>query len=135
MPIPLPDIFCWVKAIDAANDKVLPDGGVASPPGTTVIVRYCVANDSHKAAGPFYVVGVLSRDGVKVTPGGEPNVVPAQMITVQPETVWVREYTVHESVAGEHEYMATILGDIAGMVNEEDEKNNVATRQFAVINI
>jgi hypothetical protein len=81
MPIQLPDINCWIKAIDQGNGKNLADGADVAGP-VSVTVRYSVTNDSHKPAGPLTVVGSLFRNNVQLTPGGQPNVVPAQTITV-----------------------------------------------------
>lgn len=124
----LPDVYCWIKVIDEGSGKAQPDGVQLQPPGK-LTVRYSVANDSHKAAGPLWVVGALRRNGVKVTPGGQSNVVPAQQITVQPGQVWSKEYLVSESDWAD--YVATMLGDVGGLVNEEDEKNNQAKRTFS----
>jgi hypothetical protein len=67
----LPDVFCWIKLIDDVNGKVLTDAATIGSPGK-VVVRYVVANDSNKTAGPLTGVGSLYRDGVKVQPGGSP---------------------------------------------------------------
>jgi hypothetical protein len=128
----LPDINCWIKAIEQVNGKNLADdAGVAGP--VSVTVRYSVANDSHKPAGPLTVVGSLFRNNVRVKPGRQPNVVPAQTITVQPGTVWVKEFTVSETNYGTASYKASILGDVGSFVNEEDEGNNLATRKFNIV--
>jgi hypothetical protein len=130
MATQLSDVNCWVKTIEDSSGKNLDDGAEVLPPAK-VIVRYSVANDSHKIAGPLTVVGTLFRNGVRVKPGGQPNVVPAQQITVPPGTVWLKEFTVTESESPTL-YQASILGDVGGFVNEEDEKNNKATRKFNV---
>jgi hypothetical protein len=78
-------------------------------------------------------VGSLFRNNVKVTPGGQPNVVPAQTIMVQPGTVWVREFTVSETNYGTASYKASILGDVGNLVNEEDEGNNLVTRKSNIV--
>jgi hypothetical protein len=80
------------------------------------VVRYVVANDSHAPAGPFTVVGTLYRNGVKVRPGGQPNVVTAQQI-------WKMEFSVSESIGYSH-YVAKIVGDVGSFVAAEDEANS-----------
>ena len=60
---PLPDVYCWIKAMDASNGKVLPEGGEIHYPRKTM-VRYVVANDTDKPVGPLLVVGTLFRKGV-----------------------------------------------------------------------
>lgn len=127
----LPDIYCWVKVLLTATDKVVPDGAVIQVPGSA-LVRYVVANDSNKAAGPLTIVGVLDRNGVRVKPAGQPNVVPAQTITVQPNQIWKKEYTVNETNGGT-QYVAKILGDIGKFVNEEDETNNAGQGSFSFV--
>lgn len=122
----MPDVSCWIKVIEDSTGKVLPEGGEILPPGKA-IVRYVVANDSNKPAGPLTVVGSLYRNGVKVKPNGQPNVVPAQQITVQPNQIWKKEYAVSESSGYVH-YVAKIFGDVGDFVNEEDEANNQAQR-------
>lgn len=129
----LPDVFCWIKVIDGATGKVVPNGKDL-PPGTAT-VRYVVANDSNKVAGPLTIVGSLYRDGVKVTPAGQPNVVPSQQITLQPNQVWKKEYTVSEGGKGLVSYSAKLFGDVTGAVNEEDETNNKAQYAFGFLNI
>ena len=124
----LPDVYCWIKVIDDATGKVLSDGGEIFP-GRKAIVRYVVTNDSNKQIGPLTVVGTLYRNGVKITPNGQPNVVPAQQITLQPNQIWKKEYVVSES-GSLVPYVAKIFGDVGGFVNEEDEANNQAQRSF-----
>jgi hypothetical protein len=65
-----------------------------------------------------------------VKPGGQPNVVPSQTITVQPGTVWVKEYTLSDNGPGTSLYEAKLYGDLINVVNEEDEDNNLAKRTF-----
>jgi hypothetical protein len=129
-----PDVYCWIKLIDKASGKAYPSGTQFSGKAD-VIVRYVVANDSHKPAGPFYVVGALRKNGVKIQPGGQPNVVPAQQITVPPNQIWKQEYEVVDDPSGADTYEATMLGDIGNFVAEEDEKNNKATANFTVMAI
>jgi hypothetical protein len=123
----LPDIHCWVKVLDP-QDKVVPEGGIIQTPGTA-LVRYIVANDSGKPTGPITVVGALFRNGVKVQPGGQANVVPAQTITVQPNQVWKKEYTINEQ-ENFVTYVGKILGDVGNFIDEEDEANNKGQRSF-----
>jgi hypothetical protein len=126
----LPDVQCWVKAVLDSNGKVIPNGDTVAAPAK-VVVRYVVANDSHKAAGPLTVVGTLRRNGVQVTPPGMTTVVPVQQITVQPDNIWKKEWPVTE----EGNYVASILGDYGhggGFVNEEDEANNLGTTKFSI---
>jgi hypothetical protein len=104
----LPDVHCWVKVLDA-TDKVVPDGGSIVPQWNAV-VRYIVANDSNKPPGPLTVVGSLFSNGLRVQPGGQPNVVPAQTITVQPNQIWKIDQPVSEFEPGTV-YVARILGD------------------------
>jgi hypothetical protein len=125
----LTDLNCWIKVINDGSGKSEPDGTQFIPPGT-VVVRYSFANDSHKAAS-LWVVGTLSRDGVTVKPNGQPNVVPAQQVTVQPGEVWSKEHTVSEG--GNAFYKAKLLADPGNWVNEEDEKNNKATKTFSFL--
>lgn len=125
----LADLNCWIKIINDSSGKSEHDGVEFAPPAT-VVVRYSFANDTHKAAGPLTVVGTLSRNGVKVKPNGQPNVVPAQQITVQSGQVWSKEFVVSES--DNATYKAGLLADIGNAVNEEDESNNKATKTFSV---
>jgi subtilase family serine protease len=126
-----PDINCWVKLITPDNGSVIRDDGGIVDRGRTVVIRYVVANDSHVPAGPLTVVGVLFKDGVRVKPPASSNVVPPQQITVQPNTIWKREWTVD----AEGNYDATMLVDVGNMVNEEDEKNNRGQRSFSIMAI
>jgi hypothetical protein len=126
----LSDVYCWIKVVDN-NGKVVPQGAWISTRQATV--RYVVANDSHLPAGPLTVVGSLYRDGVKVQPGGQPNVVPAQQITVQPGQLWQKEFPIsefHISPGSAIQYEAKLLGDVGGFVKEEDETNNLAKTNF-----
>ena len=124
-----PDVYCWIKLVNKPTGKAVPSGTQFSDQAD-VIVRYVVANDSHKPAGPFWVVGALRKNGTKIQPGGQPNVVPAQQITVQPNQVWKAEYEVTDAAGGLDTFDATMLGDIGNFINEEDEKNNKATAKF-----
>lgn len=127
----LPDVYCWIKLIEQPSGTAQPDGVVIEAP-RTVTVRYSVANDSHKPAGPLYVVGTLRRDGVKVTPNGRPNVVSGQPITVQPRQIWTWEYTVlWDTSGGPGSYEARLHADVGNLVHEEDEDNNRARMTFA----
>src|SRR4051812_17795898 len=59
----LPDVCCMISVINNADGKRLSDGSAIFGDGSAT-VRYLVVNDSNKPAGPFTVVGSLSRDGV-----------------------------------------------------------------------
>jgi hypothetical protein len=48
--------------------------------------------------------------------------VPSQTITVQPGTVWVKEYTLSDNGPGTSLYEAKLYGDLFNVVNEEDEE-------------
>lgn len=128
----LPDVHGWIKVIDDKSGKAQPDGKVFLN-HQEVTVRYSLANDSHQIAGPLTVVGALYRDGVKVQPNGQSNVVPAQQITLQPGQVWSKEHHLSESLGPgvTHLYTASLLGDVGNFVNEEDEKNNRAKITFS----
>lgn len=122
-----PDVFCWIKLVDGASGKAFSSGTEFHAPAK-VVVRYVVANDSHKPAGPLTVTGVLRKNGVKV----QPNAVPAQQITVQPNQIWKGEYVVSDATTGKDLFEASMLGDIGNWVDEEDEANNKAKATFAV---
>ncbi len=128
----LPDVYGWIKVISNTTGKAQPNPVSLDAPAT-VIVRYSFANDSHKAAGPLWVVGKLYRDGVKLTPNGQSNVVPSQQVTVQPGQVWSKEYSVSES--DNANYKASLSADVANLVDEEDEKNNFATAEFSFLKL
>ena len=129
----LPDFYTYVKVIADSDGKVIRDGEEVSAPAK-VTIRYVVVNDSHKAAGPWFVVGWLKRNGVQVHPLGQNTpVIPLQSITVQPNTVWKKEWVVTESQDAEALYVATMAGDFgAFMPNEEDEKNNSGKMTFLI---
>jgi len=131
----LPDVSCWIKVIDDSTGKVVPDGAgieytTGAPP--KVIVRYVVANDGDQPVGPLTVVGALFRDGVRVQPGGQPNVVPAQQITIQPKQSWKHEHTVSEASTKTVQFVASMLGDVGNFFKEEDEANNRAKSSFSM---
>ncbi|MGQ0777923.1 MAG: hypothetical protein ACT4NY_26525 [Pseudonocardiales bacterium] len=130
----LPDIHVWIKVIEDKSGKTQLDGTAFSS-GQEVTVRYSIANDSHQTAGPMTVVGVLRRDGVRVQPNGQSNVVPVQQITLQPGRVWSREHHLTEIFysSGMHLYSASLLGDVGNFVNEEDEQNNRAKMTFSFV--
>jgi len=126
-----PDVYCWIKLVEKSTGKAVPTGtqfwGSAD-----VIVRYVVANDSHEAAGPFWVVGSLFKNGVEVRPAGKP-VVPSQVITLQPNQVWKAEYQVKDSATLSDTFEVSMQGDVGNWVkDEEDEKNNKAKAKFIV---
>ncbi len=129
-----PDIYCYIKLIDEPGGKAIPSGSNLPSPAN-VIVRYVVANDSHLPAGPLTVVGALTKNGVRVQPSGQPNVVPSQTITVQPNQIWKREYTVSDQASGVDVFEASLAGDVGwgDPVVEEDETNNQGYAIFRVI--
>jgi hypothetical protein len=128
----LTDIHCWLKLVDSSTGQPIPDGAYIEPtPSAKVTVRYYVANESDQPVGPFWVVGALYRNAERVKPAGQPNVVPAQQITLQPNQIWKKEHQVSES-ASFASYEARILGDVGSLVKEEDESNNRDTRTFTV---
>ncbi|XXX78719.1 hypothetical protein WMF30_08075 [Sorangium sp. So ce134] len=127
----LADVYCWIKVIEEQSGKVVPSGAQVEIP-RKAIVRYVVANDSNKPAGPLTIVGALRRDGVVVQPNGQPNVVPAQQITLQPGQIWKFEYLVTESSISA-KYTASILADVGNFVKEEDERNNKFTTAFEMV--
>lgn len=129
----LPNLHCWIKVLDTHGNGIA-DGAFATR--TTTTVRYVVANDSALPAGPLTVVGALYREGVKIQPGGQPNVVPAQLITVQAGQIWQKEYTFfdHDIRPGGHaRYEAKLLGDVGNFVKEADETDNVVKFSFTLI--
>jgi len=126
-----PDVYCWIKLVNKSTGKAEPSGQQFSN-SADVIVRYVVANDSHKSAGPLWAVGTLRKNGVVVKPPGKPNVVPAQQITVQPNQIWKGEYEVKDTSTGLDTFEASLLADIGDQINEEDEKNNKANSKFTV---
>jgi hypothetical protein len=127
----LPDVVCWIKVIDKSTGKALSDSGFIRGPGEA-IVRYVLVNDSDEPVGPLWVGGSLGRNGVKVTAGGQSNVVPAQQVTLQPRQLWKQEFSVFES-SGSVEYIAELFADIGNFINEEDETNNLAHRSFRIV--
>jgi hypothetical protein len=122
-----PDVSCLIKVINSDGKRVK-DGGLIW--AGTATVRYVIFNDSHQTAGPLMIVGTLSRDGVPVKPNGKP-VVPAQLITLQPDQIWTSEFEVTQNdfAAG---YVAKMLGDVGNLVDEEDEANNKAKTTFGM---
>ena len=124
--VQLPDVFCWIKVIDSSTGKIVADNGTIGPPGNGM-VRYVVANDSDKPAGPLTIWGRLFKDNVAL-----PNVLPAQQITLQPNQIWKKEVAVSSS-GGYHNYRATLSGDLDKAVNEESEANNLAQTKFMIV--
>ena len=113
----LPDINCYVKAIQLSTSKVIPNGSSKSlyfKDG--VIFRYVVANDSDRAAGPLTISCALTNDGQNVPL----NLIPIPT-TIKPKTVWTFDHTVG---AASGKYVASIVGDVGNKVDEEDESNN-----------
>ncbi len=128
----LPNILCAIKIINHSNGKTIPDGGVLAIPAKAT-VRYIIANDGDKPAGPFVIVGALYRNDVKVQPGGQPNVVPAQTITLQPGQVWKVDFPLTEDGSGGSHvaYRASVLGDVGKYVRESNETDNLMKRSFS----
>jgi hypothetical protein len=127
----LPDVSCIIKVINNADGKRLSDGDAIFGDGSATI-RYVVVNDSHKPAGPLTIVGSLFRDGIKVKPNGQPNVVPAQQITLQPNQIFKSEFSVSENFSTST-FVAKMLVDVGNFVNEEDETNNLAQTTFEIV--
>jgi hypothetical protein len=131
----LPDVSCLIKVINSAGKRVKAGDviyGFDLSHTVTATVRYVVFNDSHQTAGPFTIVGHLSRDGVQVKPNGKP-VVPVQAITLQPNQIWTAEFEVIEKdlPAGYEAHMFADLGLVTA-IDEEDEANNAAKTTFAL---
>ena len=127
----LPDVSCVIKVINNFDGKTLPSGGtIFGQPGEAT-VRYVVINDSDKLAGPLTVVGSLFRNNLRVQPNGQPNVVPAQQITLQPKQMWKQEFSVSEFNSSPS-YRASMLVDVGNFVNEDDETNNSVKTTFQI---
>jgi hypothetical protein len=131
----LPDVNCWIKLVTPVTGKEIHGEGIIDDDYQKIVVRYVIANDSHLPAGPLMVVGALYKDGVKIGSNGDPNVVPAQINTLQPNTIWKKEWTIVTDSASFGQYKASILADVGNFVNEEEEANNKAQRSFAINNI
>jgi hypothetical protein len=124
-----PDFHSYVKVILDDTGAVIPDGGSVTVPAK-VIVRYVVVNDSHKTAGPWLVTGGLKHNGITVNPTGKTTgVVPVQNVTLQPDTVWKKEW----KVTAQGNYVANIfsIGSFDGPP-EEDSKNNIGKMSFSI---
>jgi hypothetical protein len=102
------------------------NGGSIAPPGQALI-RYVVANDSGKTAGPMTIWGRLYKDNVEV-----PNVLTPQQVTLQPNQIWKKEYLVSQ-LGGFATYLAKLHGDVGNAVSEESEKNNLAQGSFSIV--
>ena len=124
--VQLPDLSCWIKVINTSDGKVVATGGWIGLPGRA-LVRYVVANDSDKTAGPLTIWGTLRRNNVQI-----PNVLPPQQITLQPNQIWKKEFPVAES-GGTTTYLAKLHGDVENAVAEESETNNLAQRTFDIV--
>jgi hypothetical protein len=122
----LPDVFCWIKVVNTSDGKVVSSGGSIGFPGHA-LVRYVIANDSNKVAGPLTIWGELYRNNVKI-----PNVLAPQQITLQPNQMWKKEVPVSES-GGAVTYLAKLSGDLENAVSEENEANNLAQRSFNIV--
>lgn len=125
------DLRCWIKLVHEGG-WVLADGDQLTPPAK-VTVRYTMVNDSDVAVGPFTVVGALKKNGQRIKPNGQPNVVPAQQVTIPPNAVWTRSYVVSETDPNYSGYAAAMLVDVGDFIDEDDEKNNLARRTFSVM--
>jgi hypothetical protein len=146
----LPDVSCLVKVINSAGKRVKAGELIWGDTGTvTATVRYVAFNDSVLTAGPFTIIGHLSRDGVPVKPNGKP-VVPVQTITLQPGQIWTAEFEVIEKdLTGSRlrppgfphqvpaapftvKYKAHMFADwgLKTVIDEEDEANNAAQTTF-----
>jgi hypothetical protein len=129
------DVRCWIKVIDNATGKTVANGTEFGGPGS-VTVEYHAKNEGDKNTGNFWIVGSLYRDGVKITPDGKPNVVPAEKISnLEPGQSLVRKHTQSEGGKGLISYSAKMLGDIGNLVNESNEANNKAEFKFAFLHI
>src|SRR4051794_31100207 len=107
----LPDVSCLIKVINNSDGKTLQNGGtIFGQPGEAT-VRYVVINDSDKPAGPLTIVGSLFRNEVRVQPSGQPNVVPAQQVTLQPKQMWKQEFPISEFNSSPS-YRASMLVDV-----------------------
>jgi len=135
MPL-LPDVQCWIKVVDGSTGRAVPNGKDLGVPGNAV-VRYVVANDGDRPAGPLWIVGSLYRDGVRIRPDGRPNVVPAQQVQLQAREVWKHEHSVSEGreARGLVSYSARILVDGGAVLNEDDATNNRAQQAFGFLNM
>jgi hypothetical protein len=131
--MPLPDVKCSIKVTQEPSGSSVPNGAEIGP--GTVTVHYVVKTDSIRPVGPLTVVGSLYRDGVKVTPDGAPNVVPAQQTQVSKGNPFEKKYTLSEGGKGLVKYSARILADVGNFVNESDESNNKARVDFAFLHI
>jgi hypothetical protein len=132
----LPDVQCWIKVIDGSTGRAVANGKDLGVPGSA-IVRFVVANDGDRPAGPMWIVGNLYRDGVRVRPAGRQNVVPAQQVELQAREVWKQEHAVSEGrdAKGLVSYSARILVDGGAVLDEDDATNHRAQHAFGFLNI
>jgi hypothetical protein len=128
----LPDVSCLIKVIANSDGKTLPDGGAIFGQLDQATLRYVVVNHSDKPAGPLFVVGSLFRNGVRVQPNGQPNIIPSQQITLQPKQLWKREFPISEGTFSAT-YKASLLADVGNFVHEEDESNNSVKTSFQIV--
>jgi hypothetical protein len=133
---PLPDVQCWIKVIDGVTGRAVANGKDLGVPGTA-IVRFVVANDGDRPAGPMWIVGALYRDGVRLRLTGREHVVPAQQVELQAREVWKHEHAVSEGrdAKGLVSYSARILVDAGAVLNEDDATNHRAQHAFGFLNI
>jgi hypothetical protein len=125
----LPDVSCLIKVLNE-DGKRANDWWIL---GYRATVRYVFFNDSNMTAGPLNIQGDLFRDGVRVQPNGDSNVVPKQAITLQPGEIRTFEFEVIED-DNNHVYTAFSRADFGAfnisVVDEEDESNNKAKTFF-----
>jgi hypothetical protein len=121
------DLRCWINVVDEDSGKVVPDGyGVMAP--AKLKIRYNVKNDGQAPLGPFWVVGALMKDGVRL----QPNPVPAQQINKLPAgKTWEADHVMTEA-SFPVTYKAYMLGDVGNWIKEDDESNNKASSSFMV---
>jgi hypothetical protein len=122
----LPDFFAWIKVINPVTGKVVPYNGSVDVPAT-LIVRYCIANDSHKPMGGF-IEGRLNREGQPVQPNGQ-SVVPSNWLDLNAGKVWTTEYAVKETVPAL--FHASLYAEVSHAVDEESETNNMVGFYFS----
>ena len=126
----LTDACALVKVLGPDGKKIPDGGGLLLSDAATI--RYVIFNDSDKPLGPILVLGRLLRNGLPFQLPGQPDVVPLQPVTLQPNQVWTREFVLDESFGpnGAH-YLADITADTRNVANEETEANNFAQTSFS----
>jgi hypothetical protein len=125
----LPNIHAMIKA--SSGDAAIADGTVFhTREPRNVTLKYIVVNESDVAVGPFTVVGMLSKNKQRVMPDGVSNVVPAQEVTLAPQSVWKKEYELRvepKSDGGLNQYRAYIICDAGNRIEESNEYDNTAS--------